>query len=147
MTPSAFLAHVQSLGGQVYIKGDDLGFRMPKGQMTDELRALWQQLKLDVKWFVIRGWEAEERWSRYRSQHTQPAWCTSCAAEIAVFPWEDSRTVLCLDCARQHLREEDEEEDPLIAAVLQRINAMNTPRRAGEQQQPLPVTEEGATSR
>jgi hypothetical protein len=59
---------------------------------------------------VICGAEsrrAQERWAAYLAAHTVPAWCSRCAAEIVVWPWEDLRSCLCLDCARQELAAED----------------------------------------
>jgi hypothetical protein len=117
MIASEFLAYVQGLGGQVYVKGDDLSLHMPEGTLTPELRQTWLGLKLDLKLFVIRGWEMAERWEAFCTQNTDLAWCTGCAAEVRRFPWEETATILCLDCARQQLEDED---DPVIQEVLPR---------------------------
>jgi hypothetical protein len=108
VTPSEFLAQVQSLGGEVYVKGDDLALRMRKGTLTDELRQLWAEVKLDLKVFVIKAWEAEERWQAYLAEHTVLSVCTRCAAQVQRWPWEDTATVLCLRCARLQLEDEDD---------------------------------------
>jgi hypothetical protein len=104
----------------------DLRLRMPKGRLTPELRARWGELKWRIaRDVVITGWEMEERWARYREQHTHLAFCTSCGAEVGAFPWEEPATILCLTCARSGLEAED---DQLIRSVLATINRMNQRR-------------------
>jgi hypothetical protein len=128
MSPTEFVSHVQAQGGVIDITPDaDLRFRMPKGTLTPELRALWAALKWRIaQEVVIEGWEREAAWARYVAQHADVAFCTACGEEVQAFPWEEPNSIICLACARRQL--EDEDADPLIADVLAVINRMNQGR-------------------
>jgi hypothetical protein len=99
VTAAEFIAAVQDAGGELYFEDTTLKLRAPKGVLSPELRAQWPQIKLDVVRFIIAGWQAQERWQQYLAEHTIPSFCTSCAAEVQRWEWEDTATILCLDCA------------------------------------------------
>jgi hypothetical protein len=115
VTAAEFIATVQDAGGELYFEDTTLKLRAPKGVLTPDLRAQWPQIKPDVVRFIVRGWEMAERWEAYCAEHTTLAFCTRCAAEVQRWPWEDTSDLLCLDCARAELEDED---DPVIAEVL-----------------------------
>jgi hypothetical protein len=124
MSPTEFVAHVQAQGGEIAITPEaDLAFRMPKGKMTPELRALWAELKwLVARDVVIAGWQKEADYQRYRAEHMHPAFCTGCGDEILAWPWDNPGDLLCLACARAQLQAEDDEDDPVIVQMLEIIN-------------------------
>jgi hypothetical protein len=120
VTPGAFVVAVQEAGGEFFFEGESLKLRVPKGALPAELRALWPQLKEEVQRYVLRGWPYEEGWATWCARHLELGFCTDCAAEIALFPSEDPRAALCLDCARM---QEGPDYDPVIAEMTRVINA------------------------